>query len=57
MVNNKHLGAPHERLCLHVLKEFNLCQEHIETRKLYNPAQSGIEQVSKGKINESQKHS
>lgn len=40
-----HLGRKDERLCLHVLKEFNLVPEHVETRKLYNPIQPGVEQV------------
>jgi hypothetical protein len=40
-----HLGMKHERLCLHVLKEFNLVPEHVETRKLYSPSQPEIEQV------------
>ena len=44
--NKNHLGAKHERLCLHVLKEFDLVTEHIETRKLYNPAQPDMEQVN-----------
>ena len=42
---NNHLGSREERLCLHVLHEFNLVPEHIETRKLYHPIQPGIEQV------------
>ena len=36
----------HERLSLYVLKEFDLVPEHIETRRLYDPAQPDIEQGS-----------
>ena len=39
------MGRKDERLCLYVLKEFNLVPEHVETRKLYNPIQPGVEQV------------
>jgi hypothetical protein len=45
MKPNPHLGRKDERLCLHVLKEFNLVPENVETRKLYNPIQPGVEQV------------
>ncbi|CAF0722705.1 unnamed protein product [Brachionus calyciflorus] len=43
-VRNPHLGPKEEQLCLHVLHEFKLVPEHIETRRLYNPIQPGIEQ-------------
>ena len=46
IIRNPHVGAKDERLCLYVLHEFNLVPEHIETRKLYNPIQPGVEQVS-----------
>jgi hypothetical protein len=42
---NQHLGSKDERLCLHVLQQFDLVPEHVETRKLYNPIQPGMEQV------------
>ena len=45
IIRNPHVGAKDERLCLYVLHEFNLVPEHIETRKLYNPIQPGVEQV------------
>jgi myoferlin len=43
---NAHFGSKDERLCLYVLHEFNLVPEHVETRKLYNPIQPGMEQGS-----------
>ena len=42
---NIHLGDDHERLCLYVLNELDLLKEHVETRKLYNAIQPGLEQV------------
>lgn len=49
--NNKevhqHLGPPHERLCLHVLKTQKLVPEHVETRTLYSTYQPNISQVGR----------